>query len=81
MAFTSPPTLKLAGPGEQHCIDRLAVGKVVPNGPEFMNEPLIDRVAGVGAVEGDDGDLVGDLDADMLIGGVALHACLQENGV
>jgi hypothetical protein len=79
--LTSPPTLKIEpGAGQQDRADRHVVGKVVPDRAQLADQALVDRVARVGAVQGDGRDLVGDLDLQVVVVCVAGHGCAFERG-
>src|SRR5579883_766104 len=69
-------TEELSGARQDHDIDRVIVGEIIPDRAEFADQLLIDGIACLRPVQGHRGDLVGDVHGQALVSGVSGHIFL-----
>jgi hypothetical protein len=68
---------EVARAGQDHDVDGVIVGQVVPDGSKFADQLLIDGVACLRPVQAHRRDLVRDLDFQAFVSGVMGHIFLR----
>jgi hypothetical protein len=68
---------EVARAGQHHDVNGVIIAKIVPDGPQFADQLLIDGVACLRPVQGHGRDLIHNLDLQAFISGVLGHIFLH----